>query len=251
MSGFIAEPVSRARKRVSLTGLVAVGLLMTVCITDARAETTFSITTGPAWTADSDVRLQEPGGTDLNYQDVSWSTKPFEMPSYYGFRTTHWLDRYPGWGVALDFTHAKMYSDLEQVVPVTGARAGAPVAGPERLGDSYSALEFTDGHNLLTLNAVRRWRAGDQAHVYLGAGAGVAVPHTEGTALSSLTEEYQLAGPAAQFMAGATLPLGNRFALIAEYRLTWAQLESELNGGGSLSTEALTHHLNLGIGFSF
>jgi lipid A oxidase len=242
---------SRAQNSLRLAGLIAVGVLMTVQVTGTRAETTISVTTGSAWTADSDVRLQTPGGTDLNYQDVSWSTKPFEMPPYYSFRTTRWLNRYPGWGVAFDFTHAKMYSDLEQTVPVTGLRAGIPVAGSERLGDTYDTLEFTDGHNLLTLNLMRRWRAGDNANVYLGAGAGVAVPHTEVETLSSLTEEYQLAGPAAQFMAGGTFPLGDKFAFIAEYRLTWADLESELNGGGTLSTEAWTHHLNFGLGFSF
>jgi hypothetical protein len=34
-------------------------------------------------------------------------------------------------------------------------------------------------------------------------------------------------------------------------RLTYADLETDLNGGGKLSTEALTHHLIFGVGFSF
>jgi lipid A oxidase len=237
--------------RIRLSGMLAVGVLMTVPVTDAPAETSISLMTGQAWTQDSDVRLQAPGNTDLVYQDVAWETKPFEMPPYYSVRVTHWPDRFPGWGVAVDFTHAKMYSDLEQVVQVTGRRAGTPVNGAERLGDTFNTLEFTDGHNLFTLNALRRWRASEQVQLYLGAGAGVAVPHVEVGTVASLTKEYQLAGPAAQFMAGANFPIGKRFALITEYRLTWADLDTELNGGGSLTTEAWTHHLNFGIGFSF
>jgi hypothetical protein len=33
--------------------------------------------------------------------------------------------------------------------------------------------------------------------------------------------------------------------------LTYADRDTDLDGGGSLSTEALTHHLNFGVGFSF
>ncbi len=115
-----------------LAGICAVGLLLMVQFADAFAETIISLLIGQAWTYDSDVRLQEPGGTDLVFTDVSWDTNPFEMPPYYAIRLTHWLDRSPDWGVAVDFTHAKMYSHLEQVVQVSGS---------ERLGGTFNKLE--------------------------------------------------------------------------------------------------------------
>jgi len=234
-----------------LAGICAVGLLLMVGFTDAPAETTISLLTGQAWTYDSDVRLQEPGGTDLVFGNVSWDTNPFEMPPYWAVRLTHWLKRSPDWGVAVDFNHAKMYSDLEQVVQVTGQQSGTPVDGPERLGDTFNTLEFTDGHNLLTVNALRRWRVSERLHPYIGAGIGVAVPHVEVGTAAGITTEYQLVGPAAQFIGGLNFPLGNRFSLITEYRLSWADIDAKLDNGGRLSTEALTHHLNVGVGFTF
>jgi hypothetical protein len=50
---------------------------------------------------------------------------------------------------------------------------------------------------------------------------------------------------------GVSVPLGSRFEFLTEYRLTYADLKTDLNGGGKLSTEALTHHLNFDAGFSF
>jgi lipid A oxidase len=239
--------------------LPALGLVLLLQSFDAGAETTISVFTGDAWTKDSDVQLVQPGGTDLTFHDVSWSTKPFDMPPYYAVRVTHWFDRYPEWGVAADFTHAKMYSELDDQVLVTGERSGVPVHDSERLDDSFETLEFTDGHNLLTLNAVRRWspfandsfsRFRDSSR-YGGVGIGVAMPHVEVVTADTNTIEYQFAGPAVQGILGANFPINRRFAFSVEYRLTYADLDTDLDGGGSLSTEALTHHLNFGVGFSF
>jgi len=234
-----------------LSGIYSLGLLAMVWFNNVQAETTISLLTGQAWTYSNDVRLQQPGGTDLTFSDVSWDTKPFEMPPYYAIRVTRWLDRSPDWGLAIDFNHAKMYSDPEQLVQVSGQQSGAEMNGLVRLGDTFSELEFTDGHNLLTINALRRWRLSERLHPYLGGGLGVAIPHVEVGTVEGLTYEYQLAGPAAQLIAGINFPLGERFSFITEYRFSWADLDAKLDSGGSLSTEALSHHLNFGIGFSF
>ena len=233
-----------------LTGIYSLCLVAIVCFNNAFAETTISLLSGQAWTYNSNVHLRQPGDTDLTFNDVSWDTNPFEMPPYYAIRVTRWLDSSPDWGVAVDFNHAKMYSDPEQLVQVSGLQSGSPVNGSVRLGDAFSTLEFTDGHNLLTINALRRWQLSERIHPYLGGGLGVAIPHVEVGTMDGLTYEYQLAGPAAQWIAGIYFPLGERFSFITEYRLSWAALDAKLTNGGSLSTEALTHHLNLGIGFN-
>jgi len=253
-----ARTASRSAGSRVAAGLAAAALLALKTFS-AGAETTVSISTGGAWTHDSDIHLQEPGGTDLVYQDVQWDTEPYKMPPYYGIRVTHWFENQPKWAIAVDFTHAKMISDLEQQVSVSGQRAGFPVNGAARLGDMFRALEFSDGHNLLTVNAVRRWQLYREnggatlrnMYFYTGGGAGVAVPHVEVTITGSDTQEYQIAGPAAQFLGGVSVPLGQRFEFLTEYRLTYADIETDLQGGGNLSTDALTHHLNFGVGFSF
>ena len=253
-----ARTASRSTHSRYAAGFAA-ALLLALRAVSANAETTISVSTGGAWTHDSDITLQEPGGTNLVYQDVQWDTEPYKMPPYYGVRVTHWFEHQPKWAIAVDFTHAKMISDLEQQVSVSGQRSGMPVNGTERLGDTFTALEFSDGHNLITVNAMRRWHpvretarpALRDTFFYVGGGAGVAVPHVEVTITGSDTQEYQVAGPAVQALGGVSVPLGKRFNFLSEYRLTYADLKTDLNGGGNLSTEALTHHLNFGVGFSF
>ena len=92
------------------------------------------------------------------------------------------------------------------------------------------------------------WRS---SSLYLGAGAGVAIPYLEVELDGKRTEGYQLAGPAAQVFVGASLPLGKRFSISAEYRFSWARLDTDLSGFGSLGTDAATHHLNFGIRLQF
>lgn len=223
------------------------------------AESTISVATGGAWTHSSDVRYIEPDGTDLTFHEVAWDTKPFDLPPYYGIRFTHWLDRYPNWGAALDFTHAKMIADRDRIVQVSGDRHGNAVSEAALMSETFDELEFSDGHNLITVNLMHRWRLSpslgkmnfDSTELFVGGGAGVAIPHVEVGTADSLTREFQFAGPAFQFATGATLPLTDRWRLIAEYRLTYADIDAELSGGGRLTTDALTHHLNIGIGFGF
>src|SRR5690606_20855157 len=92
--------------------------------------------------------------------DAEWSGKSFEAPPYWGVRGTWWIDRFPQWGLSVDFTHAKVY-----------ATAGTLDAA------GWTRLEFTDGLNILTVNALRRFEGFGRFEPYLGAGVGVSIPH--------------------------------------------------------------------------
>lgn len=230
-----------------------------VFILEAQAELFLSGYLGACSTHDSDVELNRPGGTDLTFSDVSWDDKSFESPLYYGLRVGYWFKNHPNWGTAIDFTHAKMYSELEKVVSVSGTRGGEPVSGQERLGDTFEVLEFTDGHNLLTLNGMYRWmqlgKAPDdylnRLQPYVMAGLGIAIPHVEVTVEGDKTFELQTTGLAAQAGAGLDVDITRWFSLYAEYRLSYAQIDADLVGGGTLKTEPWTHHFTLGVTFSF
>jgi hypothetical protein len=91
------------RPSFALLALGAAGL----CV-HARcgAETLLSLYTGTSVTRDSALRLVQPGtGTDLVLRDARWAAEPFKPAPYYGLRLTHFGDRHPQWGAALDFTH--------------------------------------------------------------------------------------------------------------------------------------------------
>ncbi len=238
------------------TGLACAGLLLAAAMSDA--EVVLHGYLGKASTGDADVSVALPGDTELTFRDVAWSDESFTGPIYYGLGLVYWLERSPGWGLGLDFTHAKMVARLDETVAVEGIRSGEPVAAREALGETFEGLSFTHGHNLLTFLGTRRWLLGEgpgtggsRWRPYLGLGVGVAVPHVEATLGGRETYEYQLVGPAAQGLLGAEVSLGGRLSLFGEYKLGWADMEADLDGGGTLRLRPWTNHLAVGLSLGF
>src|SRR5690606_470777 len=77
----------------------------------AQAEVQIQAYGGVNGNFSSDVSLHRPG-QPTETRDVDWDGKSFEMPPYWGVRGIYWLDSKPGWGVAVEFTHAKAYARL-------------------------------------------------------------------------------------------------------------------------------------------
>jgi len=145
--------------------------------------------------------------------NVTWEGKSFAAPPYYGIRATVWSSTEFGYG--LDFAHNKIY--------------------PKTLPDGYQTLEFTDGLNTLTVNAYRRWENGiGDFTPYVGGGMG-----------------YQVTGPAATLVAGASYPINDEWSVFGEYKGTYTQNTADLDTGGTVSTDVVTNALNLGISFRF
>ena len=111
---------------------------------------------GKSSTIDSNVQLNQPDGTDLDFHGVGWYDESWVNPKYYGFRLSYWNRNAPRWGFVVDFTHAKMYAELDATVRVTGSREGEPVDGEELLGDTFDSLSISHGHNTLTFNGFHR-----------------------------------------------------------------------------------------------
>lgn len=183
----------------------------------------------------SDVELDQDGFSESF--DVDWYGDSFEMPPYYGLRGTYWLGRFsrPNWGVAIDFTHSKVKADLDD----------------DEVGDEFDRLEFTDGLNTGTLNLFYRMPLTDRFGAYAGVGAGISVPHVEvtTTTIEQETFEYQLAGPAAQGLVGGSMKLGYGFSAFTEYKANYSWNDTDLEDGGSLEADVLTHQIAVGISF--
>jgi lipid A oxidase len=164
---------------------------------------------------------------------AGWEGRSGDAPPYYGFRATWWRSATLGFG--LEINHAKVYAD-DETLDASG----------------LSRLEFSDGLNILTLNVFRRWPDALGAMTpYVGGGVGVAVPHVEVTGGTSETFEYQLTGPAVAFVAGASYPISDRWAVFGEYKGTYSMNDADLDGGGSLETDIVTNAFNLGVSFDF
>ena len=219
-----------------MSRLLSTTTALTLCLAGAAAaETQISIYGGWQTSPHSRVTGTLPAGVTHPgpySKSIGWDGKSFTMPPYYGARVTWWKTGDWGWGFEL--SHDKVY-------------AGSDMS-PE-----FTRLEFTDGHNIVTMNYMKRWPAKwDTFTPYVSAGAGFAIPHVDVTPTGGQhTYGYQVTGPAMRLTAGASYELNDRWDLFAEYQFTASSNDATLDGGGDLHTRIITNALNFGVSFSF
>lgn len=179
----------------------------------------------------SDITIRDDLLGDDSFSQA-WEGRSFEAPLYYGLRATSW--RTPSFGIGVDFAHNKVYPRDDQLPP------------------GYDVLEFTDGLNTLTVNAYRRWNGAlGNISPYVGGGIGISLPHVEVTRSGSETFGYQLTGPAATWIAGASMPITDRLSVFGEYKGTFSSNTADLESGGTLETDVITNAFNVGVSFNF
>lgn len=212
--------------------LAALSLSALILPAAASAQVELSFYGGVQSAPHSDVFISGDAAYPENTR-VKWLGKSFDMPPYYGLRATYWASDSFGYG--LDFTHSKVYASDESLE-----------------GTPFTTLEFTDGLNTLTVNAYKRFQPvfGD-LRPYVGAGVGLAIPHVEVSNGQTKTFGYQVTGPAATVLAGASYPLSDSLSVFGEYKFTYSSNEADLDGGGTLKTDVITNALNVGVSFSF
>lgn len=181
----------------------------------------------------SEVSGTRPDGTDFN-ETFGWEGKSLSAPPYYGARVTWWRSEKLGFG--LELTHAKVYGNQDDMTD----------AGFER-------FEMTDGLNIVTLNTMHRWTdTAMPVQPYLGAGLGLAIPHVDVVAAGGgKTFGYQVTGPAARVIAGASYQLGESWSVFGEYQGTYSSHEATLEPEGDFETGIITNAVNLGVSFGF
>lgn len=198
----------------------------------AAAETEISVYGGFQSALDSDVTIRDDDVVADRDLDIAWDGRPFEAPPYYGIRVTRWQSAQLGYG--LDFTHNKVY-------PQDG-----------ELPADIDRLEFTDGLNTLTVNGYYRFAPMEREITpYVGAGLGLSIPHVEFTSGDSRTAEFQITGPAATVIAGASMPINDQWSVFGEYKGTFTSNTGDLETGGTISTDIFTNAINVGVSFNF
>lgn len=231
---------------------------------------------GAPHTYPSAVRIEKEGAYDFTIDPVHWKAQPFKSPVYYGARVVRWFTG-GRTGMMVDFIHSKAIADLKKEAAFSGTLDGKPLPPRAKISEIVKKLEFSHGHNLLTLNGLLRLpNIGARVSPYVGAGAGVLLPHTEVklTNGDSRTYEYNYAGPAGQALIGLEFRL-SRMSVFLEYKFTYAQYEaplSQMNGswlildiwrqfqrwmngeeppGGHVSTRLSSHQLVGGLAVRF
>jgi lipid A oxidase len=228
-----ARTDSGCRRALLAAGVLAAGLA--VATTGVIAETQISVFGGANTNFSSPVRLT---GPITDNRTIDWAGDSFEMPPYWGVRGTYWLSRASPWGIAVEFTHAKAMGQIDF--------AADPV---------YDRLEFSDGNNLLMLNLMYRFNTMRNGKVvpYVGIGAGVAIPHVEVTldGVAQRTFEYQLAGAAAQGLAGLEYKLNDSWSMFAEGKIAYSHIAADLDHGGGLRTYLWSPAIAVGLTYRF
>ena len=178
----------------------------------------------------SDFHLKKAGATDLTIKNVEWYTHPFENPLYYGWRVQRWLDGGRIGGM-LDFTHSKAYAPMDQEKPFEGTINGQPAPARAKPRDYFDKLEWTHGHNMLTLNGLVRLPSLGIISPYAGLGAGISLPHAEIHLKTdpSRTYEYQYTGTIGQALFGIEFRLKTG-SVFFEYKFTLADYLGPLTG---------------------
>jgi lipid A oxidase len=185
---------------------------------------------GMTFTHPSDVKITKPGGIDMTVKDVNWIGMPFKSPIYYGVRVQR-LSPVASFGTMVDFTHAKAIAVNAQEATFEGNRDGKPLPPKGKIGDTFKHLEFSHGHNMLTWNGLFRSPAfWSKIRPYVGAGAGIALPHTEigFRDENARTYEYQFAGLVGQVLGGIEIDLG-RTSVFVEYKFSYSPYEVPLS----------------------
>ncbi len=229
--------------RKIILGVLAGLLMVPVIGVEARAGSfEIGIYGGVGESIDSDVKYSA-GGLGYTHKNVEWDGDSFGPAPYWGARLTYWPSSMPNWGFMLDYTHAKMIADENS--------GGTPAGAAGNIGATYDRLEFTDGLNLVTVNALYQYDRWGSFKPYIGAGVGLAIPHVEVDSNGSNTREYQVTGIAAQVLVGGKYALDENFSLFGEYKLSYADIEADLENGGTLETEGVTNHFLVGISYKF
>lgn len=243
----------------------------------AGAETMVAGYFGAPYTYASNVHIANPAEkTDFTMSNVEWEGKPFKSPIYYGVRVARWAAGNRT-GVMVDFTHSKTISKPDQEVEFKGLINGAPAPVKEKIGAMFKHLEFSHGHNMLTFNGLFRLaNLTPRLSAYVGAGAGISLPHTEVQMRGEpkRSYEYQYTGPVAQALVGLEFRLAET-SVFFEYKFTFADYVAPLTRmdgtwlfmdlwreigmwwrgekppGGELDTRLASHQVIGGVGYRF
>ena len=216
--------------------LLAISVSLAISATSAFAEFELSFYGGSQGAPHSVVTIEGDSVLSDDQFTAGWEGRSFEAPPYYGIRATWWRSESFGWGI--DLNHAKVYADDDTLT----------AAGLDH-------LEFSDGLNILTVNAYKRWQnRWGQLTPYVGAGLGVSLPHVElidADNGGTNTFEYQYTGPAIALLAGTRYEVNDRWSVFGEYKFTYSLNEASLTTGGTLSSDIVTNALNIGVSDGF
>lgn len=201
----------------------------------SAAEFQLSVYGGLFDIGDSKVSGNDPTGAGSFSFNSGWTTRSVDaLPPSFGIRGTWWATSSTGY--SLGFTHLDARADDATLT-----------------SSGFSVLEFDDGINTVTVNAIRRFPMSSKFTPYVGGGIGLAVPgvNIQTSSAGVQTNEMKFGGIVAQVQSGVEYQINENWSVFGEYQMNVIDLDIDLNGGGNVSTGLVTNSVNIGAGFSF
>jgi hypothetical protein len=232
-------------------------LIVVVCLNlHCRAQWIAGGYIGEAHTLNSGLTIRQPAlATDISFHDISYRGESFQPPLYYGVRGGYFLRS--RWGVEAEFTHLKVFANVDRIAAVTGTLNGAPIDYREPVNAIVQRFSISHGVNLLLANAIFRhelWRSNNErsarAYLSLRLGAGATIPHAESTVQQRTDEHYQVGSPALQFAGTIELRICKRWYWMGEYKFTRTSEQVDVSSGIAKSL-LQTHHVVTGPNIHF
>lgn len=243
-----------------LSNIICMTLNLSVLATfPASAEWRLEAYLGKASTSNRDLRIQQPSRqTDLVFRHIEYDDRSFKTPLYYGLRVNYFPDRYPNLGLEAEFIHAKMYSNSQQQVRVSGMTKGELIDSTIGLGEVVQGFSMSHGLNFLFFNLVGGLELFSSEDDSAGKvelcgrlGIGPLIPHIESTIEGEEKEQYEIHGPAYQLAAATEVNVGHSVALLLEYKYTYVKVKDAKIRYGHAETDIRMRHLVFGIGRRF
>lgn len=229
-------------------------LAMLVAHGTTFAQTDLWLYTGTSSTRNSDLHVRQAGsGTDVTLGNVAWDAKPSRPAPYYGLRLTHFFERHPNWGAALDFTHYKIYAQTSRPVDIVGTLQGTPVATTSQMSRYVERFEISHGVNLISINALYCWHgfAGERLQPYVGAGLGRYLLHAESVVGGRSHETgYQASGFGYQVLGGIHYRLSEKFGAFVETKYDRGTAKVDI-ADGTAQTRLRSLHVVAGLSYRF
>jgi len=215
------------------------------------SEVSIGLYFGKAFAMPGDLSVSRKNGSREIYKNVNWHDHSFKLPLYYSVRLMYWPDSGGENGVALDFTHAKLYSNLQERVTVNYVDADGLREDQQLLGDKFTRLAFSHGYNLLTVNILYRSSVEEQdsftdVSAYFGAGLGIAMPHVEIIFEDNVVDQYQHVGLVYQGIAGISFGPQSGFPLGLDYKVSYGDAAIDLSNQTKIEFSPLLHHFSMG-----
>lgn len=207
---------------------------------------------GGAFTQNSDLTLRQPPlATNLRFGNVSYRGHSFQSPLYYGVRGGYMFRSH--WAGEIEFTHLKVFANVNQSVPITGTVNGVPLSTRQPMDTIIQSFGISHGVNLLMGDIVFRqqlWslpsRKGlGRLILTIRFGAGATIPHAETIIEGHADEHYQIGRTAIQLGGGLELSVWRKLHWMGEYKYTRTDERVQVYSG-TAATLLQSHHVITG-----